>query len=255
MHTAPNNKRYIGITSQIPSHRWKRGEGYRTSIFFYRAIQKYGWEKIKHEILFTGLSEEEAKKIEIELIKKYDTTNRGRGYNITSGGNTTVRLCGERNGMFGRTHTPEIRKRLSDKAKARFSDKKNHPMTGRKRSKETIAKISESKKGLYCGEKCYFYGKHFRGKDHPRWGTHCTKETKRKISESHIGRFRGEDAYNSRPVFCVETGEIFSCAMDVKRKYGYDNSQISKCCKSGSKTAHGYHWKYTINTVVKPLDE
>lgn len=30
-----NNKRYIGITSQIPEVRWQRGSGYRENTIFY----------------------------------------------------------------------------------------------------------------------------------------------------------------------------------------------------------------------------
>ena len=44
MHTSPNNKRYIGITSYTnPKRRWKGGYGYHKNDYFYRAIQKYGW--------------------------------------------------------------------------------------------------------------------------------------------------------------------------------------------------------------------
>ena len=38
-----NNKIYIGITSRTPQERWgKQGCNYKTSPYFYNAIQKYG---------------------------------------------------------------------------------------------------------------------------------------------------------------------------------------------------------------------
>ena len=37
-HTTPNNKMYIGITMQNVNRRWRNGDGYKDSIFFYRAI-------------------------------------------------------------------------------------------------------------------------------------------------------------------------------------------------------------------------
>lgn len=68
-HTSPNGKVYIGITCQKPSYRWSEGNGYKNNVYFYRAIQKYGWESFQHEVLFTGLSKENARKKEVELIK------------------------------------------------------------------------------------------------------------------------------------------------------------------------------------------
>lgn len=88
-HTCPNSKVYIGITQQEPKNRWLNGYGYKKQIF-YRAISKYGWENIKHEILYFNLTEKEAKEKEIELISKYDSTNPKYGYNVVEGGQGTT---------------------------------------------------------------------------------------------------------------------------------------------------------------------
>ena len=62
-HTCPNGKVYIGITKQKPERRWGiNGRGYKENEYFYRAIQKYGWQNIKHEIIAEGLTEEEDRK-------------------------------------------------------------------------------------------------------------------------------------------------------------------------------------------------
>lgn len=82
-----NGKVYIGITSQHPEKRWKNGYGYEGNEYFYRAIQKYGWDKgFEHEIVVDGLTKEQACAIEIELIQAYDSTNHNSGYNFSSGG-------------------------------------------------------------------------------------------------------------------------------------------------------------------------
>lgn len=86
MHICPNNKKYIGITKQPPKKRWQNGYGYKTQNHFYRAIMKYGWQNIKHIILFDKLSYQQACKKEIELIKLFKTNNYNFGYNVSSGG-------------------------------------------------------------------------------------------------------------------------------------------------------------------------
>ena len=43
-----------------PAERWKNGKGYSKNTYVRAAIEKYGWENVKHEILFTDLPEEEA---------------------------------------------------------------------------------------------------------------------------------------------------------------------------------------------------
>ena len=85
-HTSPSGKVYIGVTSLRPEERWGGGAGYVKNNHFNRAIKKYGWENIKHEILFDDLSKEDAFKIEIELIKEYRSSEREFGYNLGTGG-------------------------------------------------------------------------------------------------------------------------------------------------------------------------
>lgn len=86
MHTTPCGKRYIGITGVEPEKRWNGGiSGYKGQVFEL-AIRKYGWENIKHEVLFSSLSKEDASIKEKELISKYRTNEAKFGYNISSGG-------------------------------------------------------------------------------------------------------------------------------------------------------------------------
>lgn len=59
-HIFPNNKVYIGITQQTLKRRWQNGRGYYKNTFISKAINKYGWENVKHEILFENLTKEQA---------------------------------------------------------------------------------------------------------------------------------------------------------------------------------------------------
>lgn len=92
-HTFPNGKVYIGITSIDVKVRWQNGRGYmkRSHGKYHQprmaqAILKYGWENIKHEILYEGLTKEKAEQKEIELIAKYKSNDCKFGYNVEAGG-------------------------------------------------------------------------------------------------------------------------------------------------------------------------
>lgn len=89
-----NNKCYIGITFLPPEKRWgKNGSHYKycptSHNCFCNAIKKYGWDNFEHDILFTGLSKEEACNKEKELIKFY-SSKVPHGYNLTEGGEGTI---------------------------------------------------------------------------------------------------------------------------------------------------------------------
>lgn len=135
-----NNKKYVGITSRKPSDRWgKNGNKYKSSPYFYNAIQKYGWDNFEHIILFTGLDEDVAKQKEKELIKSYQTNNKNLGYNCTDGGDGSCgrKLSDEqiekiRQKLIGKKHTDEWKREMSE------------IMTGREFTEEWKNKISKS---------------------------------------------------------------------------------------------------------------
>lgn len=126
IHIFPNNKKYIGITMNIPNYRWNNGNGYNRQKIMKNAIKKYGWENIKHKILFTNLTKEEAEQKEIELIAFYKSNQRKYGYNIENGGNCVGKMSEEtkkkisksnigkntgiKNGMYGKHPKGEFKK-------------------------------------------------------------------------------------------------------------------------------------------------
>ena len=134
-HTSPSGKVYIGVTSLRPEERWGGGAKYVKNKHFNRAIKKYGWDNIKHEILFDGLSKEDAFKIEIELIKEYRSSEREFGYNLGTGGEhgpTGSKWSDESrenhmNAIWSkpRNHSEEKKKRISEGLKRHYSE---HPI-------------------------------------------------------------------------------------------------------------------------------
>lgn len=54
-----NGKCYVGQTCQKPEARWgTNGNGYKQQTYFYRAIEKYGWDNFEHIILEENISED-----------------------------------------------------------------------------------------------------------------------------------------------------------------------------------------------------
>lgn len=91
-----NGKVYIGQTNQEDlTRRWCGGHGYVESPHFSRAIKKYGWSGFAHEIIETGLTQEEANYKEQFYIALYNSTNPKFGYNISYGGKMSGTLSEE----------------------------------------------------------------------------------------------------------------------------------------------------------------
>lgn len=82
-HVFPNGKKYIGISSDAVK-RWRNGKGYKEQTKVSKAIKKYGWDNIKHNIILDGLTKKQAETIEKYLISELHTIDNG--YNVAIGG-------------------------------------------------------------------------------------------------------------------------------------------------------------------------
>ena len=54
---------------------------------------------------------------------------------------------------------------------------------------------------------------------------------------------------NSRPVECVETGEVFETIKRAARAYNVYSANITKVCNGALKTTGGYHWRYVSSQI------
>lgn len=171
MHTTPSGKKYVGITSYTTTTRWGCDGGrYKRNPYFWNAIQKYGWDNIKHEVLYENLTEEEAKEAEIRLIAQYDASNPAFGYNMTKGGEGTSgrkRTEAEkeaiRQGHLGKPLSEETKKKIGDSNRGKTRHGGGRPK-GYKLSDETKRRISEAGKGHVP------WNKGLKGlKGHPAW--------------------------------------------------------------------------------------
>jgi hypothetical protein len=136
LHISPSGKKYFGITSQKPEARWSNGKGYKKHPYFWRAINKYGWDNIIHVILADDLTKNEACLFEQYFIAFYDTTNRENGYNSSTGGE---------GGNSGCERTEEWRRKISESHKGKLGPMygrtgESCPMYGRTGSKSPTSK-------------------------------------------------------------------------------------------------------------------
>ena len=184
VHICPNNKKYIGITCKKPEYRWDNGKGYKNNDHFYKAIQKYGWDNIQHKILFTGLTKEEAEQKEIELIAKYNTTDREYGYNNEKGGHYAGKMSKRSKDKLSKS-VKELWQNVEYRKK---QEAKTPPMLGKHHSQEARQKISEkAKKRKITNEQKEKLRISMIGKHHK-------EETKEKIRQKMLGRKMSDEA-------------------------------------------------------------
>lgn len=206
-HTSPSGKVYIGITSQKPENRWNHGKVYMNVQKgpFRSTIIKYGWDNIKHEVLFNTLSEEQAKHLEVELIRHYKKL--GVSLNITNGGN----------GMLGITPWNKGQK---------VPYEKSNKLKGCHLSEAHKKKLREAHKGKHImGHK---WTKAQREKIiKQKTGTHVTKETREKISK-HSAKARKVLEYNTSGILIAE----FPTARVAAHTYGINESWVARACRT-----------------------
>lgn len=82
-HTFPNGKKYYGITQRNPAERrWNKGMGYKENVIMFNDIKKFGWDSIKHEIIYNYMKRKFALYCEYSLIIKDKTYLNENGYNM-----------------------------------------------------------------------------------------------------------------------------------------------------------------------------
>ena len=128
IHTTPNNKRYIGVTSRPVEMRWKYGKGYQRNRHFYNAIEKYGWDNIDHKVYEVN-TKEEMFYLEKYLISYYQTNQKEYGYNKSTGGES---------GTSGIHLSEEQRRLISQRQKGRVY---NGPKTRSESFKKKLSKF------------------------------------------------------------------------------------------------------------------
>lgn len=146
----PDNKKYIGATSLKPENRWRNGKSYGGSVR--EAIDYFGWENIKHEILKENLTQEESQYWERYYIQKFDTQNPEHGYNKYKGGEYhsigwhQSEEAKEKNRQASKGNTNMLGKHHREESK----EKIGQGNLGKKMSEESKEKSRQAQLGRHC---------------------------------------------------------------------------------------------------------
>lgn len=229
MYTFPSGKRYIGKTKRSLSERQGHNfTGYDSCTVLWKAIQKYGVENIKQDILFENdMTDEYASRLEQICILLFKVncnkfSNPKFGYNLTDGGD----------GLTG-WHPDEQRLEVLRAQMRELAEKRigTHP------SEETRKKQSEAKKG--------------------KPGRAMSEETKRKLSFANSNatmsdetRARRKRAYEAKKKPIVATHRItgdkifFNSCTEVAEYFHVANSIVTRWCNKTRKASNGYDFDY-----------
>lgn len=184
--------------------------------------------------------------------------------NIRKANKSAELFKGKNNGMYGKTHSEESKKIMSEKKKGVYDGEKNpmwgkrgenSPHYGKPRSAETKTKISESHKGeknpmwgkTHADETKRYMSEINKGKKNPFFGKTHNAETRRILSERLTGKMSGENNPGFDPTICkwenVETGEIEHCTMNLLIK-NYDLHSGAIAGVRNGRLPHTEGWIY-----------
>lgn len=270
-----NGKVYIGQTTnsleqRVKQHFFKKDDG----TYFHNALKKYGQDGFKWDIIDQANNEDELSKKEIYWIAYYESfTDKSKGYNSTSGGETSKSI------------SEEVRLKISIKNKgkvitAEHREKLRQAFIGRNVSNETREKISKAVKG----EKNGMFGRKYTDEEKEKIsqkssGRRHTQETKDKISDAHKGKIVSDETKEklsraktgkklppfseqhidklreanlggnnpqAKTLICLDTGEIYECIQEASRKTGIHYKQISRCCNGDIEKAGGLKFQFLV---------
>jgi group I intron endonuclease len=209
-----NGKRYIGITMQKPEVRWKRGSTYKGNQYFYRAIEKYGWDGFEHNILEDNLTKEEALEAERKYIAQFKSAEREYGYNIGLGGE----------GQFSFSeHTREAMRQAGIKRAKRPGEKERRTEAGKRQFATEEAREKDRQAQIQYNM------------EHPE---------KRLILAKPVNQYTLDGRFIKR----------WDCIADIRKEYGSFNASVPQATKRGRKTSHGYMWRFAEGDDVSDIE-
>lgn len=265
-HTTPDGKSYIGVTSTSLEYRWKNGRNYQYNKAFQDAINQYGWDQIKHEVIDIALGKDDAYTKELHYIAKYNSTNPAFGYNESPGGGQMSQRTKEKISRSLSKNTGEksprsrpvlmiepntmrvVRRFVSARDAAQSIQTKSISAISnacRQRIGDRITPCSHGYFWSYEDEYDPEYFQQFKGIKIlesgrlPRTGSRkpvrdfFTEEDRTLAVQTH-----------ERPVRCVETGRVYRSIREAADSVGCSPSAIGKQIRGKIIKVKGCHWEY-----------
>lgn len=224
IHTFPNGKKYVGVTSWKPELRWgANGCNYKNP-YMVNAIKKYGWDNITHEIVAKNLTVDQASQMEIELIQKYNSADKRYGYNISLGG-IESKICSEQ--TKEKLRQANLGKVMSEESKKKISDFQRR----QKRTDKTRLNMSMAQKKSFANGNNAMHSSESRAKV-------ALKLRGRKVSERAI--LKASEA-KCHPVENMQTGVVYPSIKAACEDTGINRSTIIRHCNG---TLKKQEWKY-----------
>jgi group I intron endonuclease len=227
-----NGKFYIGQTIQTIQQRWNDHvsdtRNLSDEMVIHLAMRKYGIDAFTMEPIHTIEREtktdlkKKLNELEIQEIEQLKPE-----YNIAKGGlghtGVTIPRFGADNHFYGKKHTEETKRRLSEASKGR--------RLGVKLSEETKRKMSECKKG----DKHPF-------KNNPEFRLRAIQNMQSLIqaNKKHVMQFTKDD------MFVQE----FESVNEAAESINVTPSSLTICLKGRSNTSGGFKWKYSTSSVA-----
>ena len=245
-----NNKKYIGM------HKGKIEDDYLGSgKLILRAIEKYGNENFKREILSFANSKEELENLEKYFIKEYNATNNRDFYNIHVGGSGGYTIAGYtelekqqyklkmreallncKNPPYGHKHSEEVKEKIRQKQLHHWKNI----------SEEDRIKFKETMSNAVSGEKNPNYNNHWSEDKKKQLSELRKKNGKTKGELNGMYGKKGENAINSKKVYMYDQNynliQVFNTkglAMEFLNIKGH--TQLNNAIKN--KTMYkNYYW-------------
>ena len=281
--TDPEGKIYIGVTGQTVEQRWRKGYGYSKDTPIRKAIDRWGWESFRHEVLCENLTREEAEEKERWYISRYDSSDPAKGYNRFLGGlgkganmsETTKLLSAESKRKLYEAH-PEIAEKIRNTVSTRYeTDPTYRRRVGQgvraayEKDPSIRVRIREKSRELWRSpayrerasdarrETCvlnFDLAERERSAQKKRYED-CPEERERVRAQmrAYLSRPENRAFVNSssrpKPVICVETGKKYPSQLAAERETGFVS--IHKVCARGRGTCGGWHWRYLTEEELR----